>query len=95
MLQRVLIACVILIIASSTSQARHVRTLARAPECNVTMPCDFSSFQSPITGPRYERQSYIRQRSAMTDRVYNAHASASVGEEKVIGGRPAGCPSSF
>lgn len=94
MIKRVISACFFVAVSSVASEARPSRNF-QAPECNVTMPCDFSYAQ-----PRRERtprpslQAYRATQMTVTD-AGNTATKISVSSERVIGGRPAGCPSSF
>jgi hypothetical protein len=88
MLKQILVASVLVVTGSIASEARPSRT-AQIPECNVTMPCDFSFSQ-----PRRERiSSYTHQATAQNYRRESADVSVDRGQ--TVGGRPAGCPRSF
>ncbi|MDE2376782.1 MAG: hypothetical protein KGM94_05870 [Bradyrhizobium sp.] len=94
MFQRVLVASVLVIAASVSSEARPLHT-SPPKECNVIMPCDFSFAQSQ--GPkmvRVARRAQLSQSYAMGS-VRSVPSEASVGTGQVVGGRPAGCPRSF
>ncbi|MBW7968012.1 hypothetical protein [Bradyrhizobium sp. BR 10289] len=94
MIKLVLSACVFVVATSTAAEARSYRNF-QAPECNITMPCDFSYAQ-----PRRERvsrpslQAYRATQMTVTNAGYTA-TTVSVTGDRVIGGRPAGCPSSF
>lgn len=94
MIKRVVSACLFVIVSSVASEARPFRAV-QAAECNVTMPCDFSYAQ-----PRRERapkrslQAYRSMQMTVTD-AGNTTTTIGVSGDRVIGGRPAGCPSSF
>jgi len=94
MIKPVLSAFIFVVAASATAEARPYRAL-QAPGCNVTMPCDFSYAQ-----PRRERaqrpslQAYRTTQMTVTNAGYAATTISTTGD-RVIGGRPAGCPSSF
>lgn len=95
MIKQVVSACFLVVAASAASEARPYR-IVQASECNVTMPCDFSYSQ-----PRRERaqrspslQAYRSMQMTVTDGS-PATTTMSVSGERVVGGRPAGCPSSF
>lgn len=94
MIKRVIFACFFVAVSSVASEARPSRSF-QASECNVTMPCDFSYAQ-----PRRERtprpslQAYRATQMTVTD-AGNTATTISVSGDRVIGGRPAGCPSSF
>src|SRR5262249_46748318 len=88
---RVAVASAFVLISSVTCQARPFRTAA-PPECNVTMPCDFSSSQAQISQTQVKGRSYLVDRAATT-RV--SISGLDVAESRVLGGRPAGCPRSF
>ena len=64
------------------------------PECNVTMPCDFSGVQQSRARVAF-RERYQSNSEQRVARLRNAMADANVGSEQVVGGRPAGCPRSF
>ena len=94
MIKRVVSACLFIFVSCEASEARPYRAL-QAPECNITMPCDFS-----YAPPRRERahgaslQAYRSTQMTVTD-AGNTATMISVTGDRVIGGRPAGCPSSF
>lgn len=85
MFERVLVASTFFVVASLAAEARPVRT-AHAAECNVIMPCDFSS------SPDHQ---IAQRRLPLMQRTSVSVASIGVGGERVIGSRPAGCPQSF
>lgn len=94
MFKLVLSACLFVAVSSIASEARPYR-IDHAPECNVIMPCDFSSSQT-----RRERvSSYSSQtphsRQLTMVAAGNAVPAANVTGDRIVGGRPAGCPSSF
>ncbi|WP_448032796.1 hypothetical protein [Bradyrhizobium liaoningense] len=111
MFKRVFSACVFVVLGSVASEARPYR-IQQAPECNVTMPCDFSYSQtrrertsrsslasrySPVSRSSLQRSSLQAYRSTqltVTDAGGTA-TPANVSGARVVGGRPAGCPSSF
>ncbi|MGX4805405.1 hypothetical protein [Bradyrhizobium guangdongense] len=94
MINRVLSACVFIVISSVAAEARPYRSL-QAAECNVTMPCDFSYAQTRRgRSPRQALQAYRATQMTVTD-AGNTATTISVSGDRVIGGRPAGCPSSF
>ena len=84
----VLIASFFVVLSSSASNARPSLQI---PECNVTMPCDFSGSQ--LRHGKYSRQQVSIERRAITYR--NAMAAVDSSQGHVVGGRPAGCPRSF
>jgi hypothetical protein len=92
MLKQVSVAFLLVIFASTASEARHYRVASQASGCNVTMPCDFSFSQSYRASFASYPQRPIPQnrRAALRDIT-----EASVGNGHVVGGRPSGCPSSF
>lgn len=94
MFKPVLVASLFILTGVTASQARPFRT-SRIPECNVTMPCDFSFSQAGRRGlSRHIRQpEFLEQRRVAS--VRNAFASINVPEDRTIGGRPAGCPRAF
>lgn len=82
----VLIASFFVVLSSSASNARPSLQI---PECNVTMPCDFSGLQSRrgrLVSPNSEQRAVSRR---------NAMAAIDSSQGHVVGGRPAGCPHSF
>lgn len=97
MLSRVLlVTSAFIVLSASASEARHLRSSFSPPECNITMPCDFTGAQQPRAtrvSRAAEQGSFgrreLRYRNAM------AMADAGGGRGEVVGGRPAGCPSSF
>ncbi|MBR0990591.1 hypothetical protein JQ580_07650 [Bradyrhizobium japonicum] len=94
MIKQVVSACFLFIAASAASEARHYRNL-QAPECNVTMPCDFSYSQTRrAPAPRQQLQAYRSTRMTVGD-AGSATTIIGTSGDRVVGGRPAGCPSSF
>jgi hypothetical protein len=91
MFKPALIASLLVLTGSTASQARPVRT-GQIPECNVTMPCDFSFSQA--SRQSYTRRSYLPEQRGVAD-VRSAAASANVPGDQIVSGRPAGCPRSF
>lgn len=83
MFNRVAIFLVFALTTSISSEARPLRG-APPPECNVTMPCDFSS--SPVQARSHASRAARLQRSAVASLRMSA---------EIVGGRPAGCPRSF
>ena len=83
----VLVASFFVVISSSASDARPSRPSANVPECNVTMPCDFSDSRI-----RRGRIASHPQR-AISHRTEMSEVNGDRGQ--VVGGRPAGCPRSF
>ncbi|WP_369723028.1 hypothetical protein AB8Z38_02765 [Bradyrhizobium sp. LLZ17] len=94
MIKQVVSACLAIAASSIAAEARPSRNL-QAPECNVTMPCDFS-YAQPRRGraQRPSLQAYGATQMSVANAGYTA-TTISVSGERVIGGRPAGCPSSF
>lgn len=98
MFKSVLSACLFVAFSSVASEARPYRS-HQAPECNITMPCDFSYSQTrrePTLRPSLQRsslQAYRATRLTVTDA--GGAATASVSGARIVGSRPAGCPSSF
>ncbi len=94
MLKQVFIASLFVVTGSIASEARLFRT-GQIPECNVTMPCDFSFSQT--RGERvsqYTRSPQFLARRALSD-DHGAVAEANVPRGQDVGGRPADCPRSF
>jgi hypothetical protein len=87
-----LILVVLLAVCSSSALARPSRSLI-APECNISMPCDISGWQTGRgrTTSVLQAASYGSSR-IMSSRVRMTVADAGTG---VVGGRPAGCPHAF
>lgn len=94
MIKRVLSACIFVIASSAALEARPYRTF-QAPECNVTMPCDFSHARARRERTaRASLQAYRSTQMTVSDTASTA-MTTSISGDRVIGGRPAGCPSSF
>ncbi|MBR1290205.1 MULTISPECIES: hypothetical protein [Bradyrhizobium] len=109
MYRLVISAYLFVVLSSVTSEARPYR-IHHASECNVTMPCDFSysqmqrerTFKSSITSryslnSRPSLQAYRSTQLTVTDAGGAATPAtvSSASGARVVGGRPAGCPSSF
>lgn len=93
MIKQVLSACLFVAVTSVASEARPYRIL-QAAECNVTMPCDFSFSQMRRErAPRHSLQAYRSTQLTVTDP--GTATMIAAGGDRVVGGRPAGCPSSF
>lgn len=109
MFKRVFSACLFVALGSVASEARPYR-IHQASECNVTMPCDFSYSQtrrertsraslasrsSLISRPSL--QAYRSAQLTVTDAGGTATPASisGVAGVRIVGGRPAGCPSSF
>src|SRR5262249_49413105 len=94
MIKQVVSACLTIAASSVAAEARPYRSV-QAPECNVTMPCDFSYSQArPERAPQHRLQAYRAMRMMVTSGG-NTATTISVSGDRVVGGRPAGCPSSF
>lgn len=95
MFKQVFSACLFVMVSSIASEARPYR-IQRAPECNVTMPCDFSYSQTrrERVSSRYPLQAYRSKLLTVTDAGGGA-AAVDISGSRIVGGRPAGCPSSF
>ena len=94
MLKQVLIACLFVATGSIASEARPFRT-GQIPECNVTMPCNFSfppTHRAKVSP--YARPSQFLERRAVSD-DHSALAEANVPRGQDVGGRPAGCPRGY
>jgi hypothetical protein len=83
------------LISSGVSEARpYLAQSKAAPECNVTMPCDFSGLQTRggaiASYPQNRRE---RTQRAIPSRIEMAEANGARGQ--VVGSRPTGCPRSF
>ena len=93
MFKSVAIASLFILTGSIASQARPAR-INQVPECNVTMPCDFSFSQASHERlSRYIRRPDLSQQQVAS--VRNAFASANVPDDRTVGGRPTGCPRAF
>jgi hypothetical protein len=82
----------IIAISSTAAGARPFRShLTAPPECNVTMPCDFSgsNMRARTTALRVRAP-----REVMGPTTVMRIASAE-DRGRIVGGRPAGCPHSF
>ncbi|SFI90288.1 hypothetical protein [Bradyrhizobium sp. Gha] len=93
MFKSVISAFLFVIISSIASEARPYRII-RATECNVVMPCDFSNAQTPREHvSRYSLQAYRSKQ--LTAESGAAATVVTVSGDRIVGGRPAGCPSAF
>ncbi|MGY4608326.1 hypothetical protein ACVW16_006738 [Bradyrhizobium sp. USDA 4474] len=93
MFKSVFSACLFVIISSIASEARPYH-IVRATECNVVMPCDFSNVQARREHvSRYTLQAYRSKQ--LTADVAGAATVVTVSGARIVGGRPAGCPSAF
>jgi hypothetical protein len=95
MLKSAVIASLFILTGSVAAQARPARHIGQIAECNVTMPCDFSSSKGS-----YQRLSRDMRRPYLLEQrhvaaVREAFASANIADDQTIGGRPAGCPRAF
>ncbi len=91
MFDRIVIASAFVLATSISSEARPLRAVS-PPECNVSMPCDFSSLEAHtqrVIGPAHRLQRYTARSLRMSV------ASSDMSGTKIVGGRPAGCPRSF
>jgi hypothetical protein len=94
MFKQLLIASVVIVVGSIASEARTFRT-GQIPECNVTMPCDFSLPQTRSEKvSRYARSPRPLEGRTLVDGRSSA-AEANVARGQIVGNRPAGCPRSF
>ena len=81
-------------IFSDPSNAHPARHAANLTECNVTMPCDFSSSQ--MLAGRSGYYSRARNSFASTTTVHRTRIAEGAGDTgRVVGGRPTGCPRTF
>jgi hypothetical protein len=92
MRRSLLVASCFFVFSSGTLEARPSHRFVTASECNVTMPCDFSSTQFRPRLTSYSARPSFEHR---TTSYRNATASLDSSEGQVVGGRPAGCPHSF
>src|SRR5690242_11383198 len=93
MFKQVVSACCFVAITSLNSDARPYQ-VDRASECNITMPCDFTYYSQTLT------QRTVLRRSSRTHRLdqlaaLNTPTSSTPSSNRIVGGRPAGCPSAF
>lgn len=94
MIRQVVSAYLVVAASSFAAEARPYRML-QASECNVTMPCDFSYSQARRQrAPRPSLQAYRTTQMTVTD-TGNTATIMSASGDRIVGGRPAGCPSSF
>ncbi|WP_164718662.1 hypothetical protein [Bradyrhizobium sp. LVM 105] len=94
MFKQVFSACFFVVISTICSEARPYR-ISHAPECNVIMPCDFSSTQARRQQVlHHSLQAYRSKQLALTTSSSVAAVNARA-DSRIVGGRPAGCPSSF
>jgi hypothetical protein len=94
MFKLVLSAFLVFAACSTALEARPYR-INQAPECNVIMPCDFSYSQTRRERvSRNSLQAYRSMRLTVTD-AGGATAAVNASGARIVGGRPAGCPSSF
>lgn len=91
MFTRVVVALLLAFATSISSEARPLRA-ALPPECNVIMPCDFSS--SLVQAQRYTRPAPRLQRGPVASLRMSVASSGALSSE-IVSGRPAGCPRSF
>jgi len=77
-----------LVTTSAEARQRHAPTPQFAPECFTIMPCEGAVRQSNgfLDGVRSIRVTMVRERIADV---------SSTAVARVVGGRPAGCPSRF
>lgn len=76
MLKFVLLTSLIFITGSVASEARPFRT-QKIPECDVSMPCDFSYLQTDRAVVRHGRRLLMSQRANSNSNAFNAFASAN------------------
>jgi hypothetical protein len=88
-----LITSLLIAFSSSASDARPYR-ISSPPECNVTMPCDFSGMRQHRLRVAY-LDTEQRKSGQRVVRLQNAITDGNGGSDQVVGGRPAGCPSAF
>ncbi|WBL81430.1 hypothetical protein I3J27_13760 [Bradyrhizobium xenonodulans] len=88
MLKQIVFAYCLVVVTSLNSEARPYR-IERATECNVTMPCDFSYYSQAL------KQRTELRHSLRTHRLEQPAALDTLISQRVVGGRPAGCPFAF
>jgi hypothetical protein len=101
MLRFVCVASAFLALSTTASEARLSRVFSQAPECNVTMPCDFSISKagrdhviSYAQAPqRLERR--IHSQRGRVDLSREEVSRVDVASTQIVSGRPSGCPQSF
>ena len=94
MFNKVLIASLLVVTGSIASEARPFRA-GQIPECNVSMPCDYSFSQARRARvSKYTRATQHFERRAPSS-GHSAVAEANVSRGPAVGGRPAGCPRTF
>lgn len=91
MLKQLSVAFLLVAIASTASEARYLRSPAKATECNVTMPCDLFTSQSP----RASFALHTERRSRQSQRTTAQVVAINVGHGQIVSGRPSGCPNAF
>jgi hypothetical protein len=101
MLRFVCVASAFLALSTTASEARPSRVSSQAPDCNVTMPCDFSISK---TG-RDRVTSYAQAPQRLERRIHSQRGRVDLGQGEVsrvdaastqiVSGRPSGCPRSF
>jgi hypothetical protein len=92
----VFVASFFIVLSSSPSDARPSRSFASSPECNVTMPCDLSVGRAlHVVRGASVADKPLRERTGTQYREATKVVEIGGGRGQVIGGRPAGCPSSF
>src|SRR3954464_9602898 len=94
MFRRVIFAFIFVGFGCFASEARPLLSL-HPRECNVTMPCDFSNSRAfRERAPRGSLRAFRSAQLMVGDAGNNAMVT-SISGGRVVGGRPAGCPSSF
>lgn len=96
MFKQVISACCFVAITSLNSDARPYR-IDRASECNVTMSCDFS-YSSQVLNQRKDLTHSLRtyrSKQLAVEAITNTASLGSPVSDRIVGGRPAGCPSAF
>jgi hypothetical protein len=95
MLRFVCVASTFLALSTTASEARPSRGLSQAPECNVTMPCDFSISKTGRDQVISYAQRLERRIHSQRGRVDLSRGRVDVASTQIVNGRPSGCPRSF
>ena len=96
MFRFVCVASAFLALSTTASEARLSRVLSKAPECNVTMPCDFSASKTGRDHViSYAQAPQRLERRIRSPRGRKEVSRVEVASAQIISGRPSGCPQSF
>jgi hypothetical protein len=92
------VAFAFLALSSTVSEARPSRVFSQAPDCNVTMPCDFSILKTGRNQVAQPSQRLERLGQSPPGRVEFGQRQVSrvdAAGAQIVSGRPSGCPRSF